>query len=110
MMLLFYGSQHIRMETSDYTSTLAFIGVLTGAHIFCFLIIYQFRKNLNEERNMRRNCRNGGNLAGNNRPQTEFEPTAPYNPGNLSYKYFRCELTIFLFLPIFLEYFPSVLA
>jgi len=80
MMLLFYGSQHIRMETSDYTSTLAFIGVLTGAHIFCFLIIYQFRKNLTEERNMRRNSRNGGSLAGNNRAQSGFEPTAPFNP------------------------------
>jgi len=44
MMLLFYGSQHVKMDTTAYTSTLAFIGVLTGAHIFCFLIIYQFRK------------------------------------------------------------------
>ena len=82
MMLLFYGSQHVKMSTTDYTSTLAFIGVLTGAHIFCFLIIYQFRKNLVEERNIRRNT--PGNtiaqpLASNG---TEgFEPSAPYGTG-----------------------------
>ena len=86
MMLLFYGSQHVKMDTSAYTSTLAFIGVLTGAHIFCFLIIYQFRKNLTEERNMRRN---GGNTAGNNRAQTGFEPTAPFAPGNCNHEKFR---------------------
>ena len=82
MMLLFYGSQHVKMSTTDYTSTLAFIGVLTGAHIFCFLIIYQFRKNLVEERNIRRNT------LGNTIAQpiayngTEgFEPSAPYGTG-----------------------------
>merc|ERR1712223_2285098 len=77
MMLLFYGSQHVKMDTTAYTSTLAFIGVLTGAHIFCFLIIYQLRKNLSEERNIRRN---GGNTPGNNCRQNGFEPTAPFAP------------------------------
>lgn len=82
MMLLFYGSQHVKMSTTDYTSTLAFIGVLTGAHIFCFLIIYQFRKNLVEERNIRRNT--PGNtitqpLASNG--TAGFEPSAPYGTG-----------------------------
>ena len=82
MMLLFYGSAHIRLSTTDYTSTLAFIGVLTGAHIFCFLIIYQFRKNLVEERNIRRNVRNGGNNGSTNNPQPRnFAPSAPYGPG-----------------------------
>ena len=82
MMLLFYGSAHIRLSTTDYTSTLAFIGVLTGAHIFCFLIIYQFRKNLVEERIIRRNARNGGNNGGANNPQPrDFAPSAPYGPG-----------------------------
>ena len=85
MMLLFYGSQHIKMSTSDYTSTLAFIGILTGAHIFCFLIIYQFRKNLVEERNIRRNTRNGGrNSSTNIQQQTNFVPSAPYNSGKYS--------------------------
>ena len=93
MMLLFYGSQHVKMSTTDYTSTLAFIGVLTGAHIFCFLIIYQFRKNLVEERNIRRNT--PGNtiaqpLASNG---TEgFEPSAPYGTG----MYFLPKKQIFL--------------
>ena len=82
MMLLFYGSQHVKMSTTDYTSTLAFIGVLTGAHIFCFLIIYQFRKNLVEERNIRRNTL-GNTMA---RPLASngtagFEPSAPYVTG-----------------------------
>ena len=82
MMLLFYGSQHVKMSTTDYTSTLAFIGVLTGAHIFCFLIIYQFRKNLVEERNIRRNTP-GNTIA---QPLTSngtagFEPSAPYGTG-----------------------------
>ena len=86
MMLLFYGSQHVKMDTSAYTSTLAFIGVLTGAHIFCFLIIYQFRKNLTEERNMRRN---GGNIAASTRAQPGFEPTAPFAPGNCNNEKFR---------------------
>lgn len=90
-MLLFYGSQHVKMDTSAYTSTLAFIGVLTGAHIFCFLIIYQFRKNLTEERNMRRN---GGNMAGNNRAQTGFEPTAPFAPGNCNHEKFTFYLSL----------------
>ena len=83
MMLLFYGSQHIKLSTTDYTSTLAFIGVLTGAHIFCFLIIYQFRKNLVEERNIRRNARSGGNTGSTNLPPQprNFAPSAPYGPG-----------------------------
>ena len=92
MMLLFYGSQHVKMDTTAYTSTLAFIGVLTGAHIFCFLIIYQFRKNLSEERNIRRN---GGNTAGNNRPQNGFEPTAPFAPGNYNHKLNFCLVLLY---------------
>ena len=84
MMLLFYGSQHIKMTTHAYTSTLALIGIITGIHIFCFLIIYQFRKNLAEERNIRR--QNSGSSSNNDasdnaNPTHGFNPTAPYIPG-----------------------------
>ena len=101
-MLLFYGSQHVKMSTTDYTSTLAFIGVLTGAHIFCFLIIYQFRKNLVEERNIRRNTL-GNTMA---RPIASngtagFEPSAPYVTGmyqkQLFFRYFFSTMIIALF-------------
>ena len=73
-MLLFYGSQHTKMTAGIYTSTLVFLGIVSGVHIFCFLIIYQFRKNLIEERNIRRRGRHVGVEA---TLGTRFEPTAP---------------------------------
>ena len=71
------------MSTHDYTSTLVAIGIITGVHIFCFLIIYQFRKNLVDERNIRRGSRSSTatNDGGNTTQQVGFEPSAPYGPG-----------------------------
>ena len=82
MMLLFSGSHKTKMTTGVYTSTLVLIGILTGLHIFCFLIIYQFRKNLIDERNLRRNRERSCNVGEVGGGQHGYlEPSAPFGPG-----------------------------
>jgi hypothetical protein len=53
-MLLFYGYVNLSLSYSEYVTILVLLGVLGAAHFFCCIIVFQFRKNLIEERNISR--------------------------------------------------------
>ena len=48
-LMLFFGHVKFTMGQGDFVATLAGIGVLGAVHIFSWLVVFQFRKNLIEE-------------------------------------------------------------
>jgi len=49
-LMLFFGHVNIKMGHGDFVSALAGIGILGAVHIFSWLVVFQWRKNLMEER------------------------------------------------------------
>ena len=47
--MLFFGHVDFKMDHSNFVSILAGIGILGAVHIFSWLVVFQWRKNLMEE-------------------------------------------------------------
>ena len=49
-LLLFFGYVQMALVYDEYVSLLSLIGCLAAGHLFSCLVVFQFRKNLMEER------------------------------------------------------------
>ena len=49
-LLLFFGYVQMALAYDEYVSVLSLIGCLAAGHLFSCLVVFQFRKNLMEER------------------------------------------------------------
>jgi len=47
--MLFFGHLRTTMDHNEFITTLAGIGILGGIHMFSWLVVFQFRRNLSEE-------------------------------------------------------------
>ena len=47
--MLFFGHLRTTMNHNEFITTLAGIGILGGIHMFSWLVVFQFRRNLVEE-------------------------------------------------------------
>ena len=48
-LMLFFGHLRTTMNHNEFITTLAGIGILGGIHMFSWLVVFQFRRNLVEE-------------------------------------------------------------
>ena len=48
-LMLFFGHLRTTMKHNEFISALAGIGILGGVHMFSWLVVFQFRRNLTEE-------------------------------------------------------------
>lgn len=48
-LMLFFGHLRTSLDANEFTTALSSIGVLGAAHIFSWLVVFQYRKNLIEE-------------------------------------------------------------
>merc|ERR1712223_1841856 len=48
-LMLFFGHLRTTMNHNEFISALAGIGILGGVHMFSWLVVFQFRRNLTEE-------------------------------------------------------------
>ena len=50
--MLFFGHLRTSLNSNEFTTVLAAIGILGAAHIFSWLVVFQYRKNLIDEQRM----------------------------------------------------------
>lgn len=50
--MLFFGHLKTSMNHSEFVSAMAGIGILGGIHMFSWLVVFQFRRNLMEEQRL----------------------------------------------------------
>ena len=52
-MLLFFGYVRLELSYNEYVTMLIMLGIVSGAHFFSCIIVFQFRRNLIEENRIR---------------------------------------------------------
>ena len=53
-MLLFFGSGQMRLNYSEFCSSLAGVGLVTAVHLFCCIVVFQYRRNMIVEASIER--------------------------------------------------------
>jgi len=73
---ILFGTTKLSLNYSEYVTTLTILGMFTAINLFCWIVVFTFRKNLMMESQMGRHCLTPDDPSSNHLPFTQT-PNAP---------------------------------